>query len=200
MNSQPESHQKWCAENPEKLAEYSKRHREKESAKQKQRAWVIANREKVLAAAKRWREKNRKKQRAACAAWRKKNRAYINEKDRERCAKDPAYKLGRQLRNRIRGAVKDQSATKSAASAKLTGCDIQFLMGYLEARFKPGMKWSNYGTVWEIDHRIPCASFDLTDESHQRSCFHYSNLQPLFRQHNREKHATLPGTHQAELI
>lgn len=70
-------------------------------------------------------------------------------------------------------------------------------MGYLEARFKLGMKWSNYGKVWEIDHRLPCASFDMTDESHQRSCFHYSNLQPLFVSENRQKHAKLPAVEQA---
>jgi hypothetical protein len=73
-------------------------------------------------------------------------------------------------------------------------------MGYLEARFKPGMKWSNYGKMWEIDHRIPCASYDLSDPSHQRSCFHYSNLQPMFRGANQSKKDKLPPPHQAEML
>jgi hypothetical protein len=37
------------------------------------------------------------------------------------------------------------------------------------------------GGVWEIDHIKPCASFDLTDIKQQKECFHYTNLQPLFK-------------------
>lgn len=45
------------------------------------------------------------------------------------------------------------------------------------------MSWSNYGK-WHIDHIIPCAAFDLSDEFEQRACFHYSNLQPLWAYDN----------------
>lgn len=195
-----ESTKRWRAEHPEKVAEYVRRYREKESSKQKQKDWKAANKEKVLATAKRWRERNRAQHSAAMKAWRVKSKAYINQKERERCDNDPSYKLGRYLRNRVRSAIKDQGGKKSFSTLSLTGCDVRFLMGYLEARFKRGMKWSNYGTVWEIDHRIPCASFDLTDESHQRSCFHYSNLQPLFILENRTKNDAIPASHQAELL
>ena len=43
------------------------------------------------------------------------------------------------------------------------------------------MNWSNHGTIWEIDHIIPCDSFDLTKLEEQEKCFHFSNLQPLFK-------------------
>ena len=43
------------------------------------------------------------------------------------------------------------------------------------------MTWENHGEVWEIDHINPCASFDLTDIKQQKQCFHYTNLQPLFK-------------------
>lgn len=195
-----QSHIQWRLENPERVAEYSRRCRAKESSKQKQKDWKAANKEKVLATAKRWRERNKAQHSAAMKAWRVKNKAYINQKERERCASDPSHKLARRLRNRLYCAVKDQGGAKAASAIKLIGCDIRFLMGYLEARFKPGMKWSNHGEVWEIDHRVPCASFDLTDESHQRSCFHYSNLQPLFIHENRTKKDALPAPHQAELL
>ena len=47
--------------------------------------------------------------------------------------------------------------------------------------FKPGMSWENYGKIWEIDHIKPCDSFDLTKLEEQQKCFHYTNLQPLFK-------------------
>lgn len=110
----------------------------------------------------------------------------------------PENKLAHSLRQRVRSAL--SKGAKSSTTFKLVGCSLEFLIGYLEARSKPGMSWKNYGTVWEIDHRIPCSSYDLTDPSHQRSCFHYSNLQPLFSRDNRSKGAKLPASHQAELI
>lgn len=46
------------------------------------------------------------------------------------------------------------------------------------------MDWENYGKVWQVDHVRPCASFDLTNPEQQRSCFHWTNLQPLFVHEN----------------
>jgi hypothetical protein len=43
------------------------------------------------------------------------------------------------------------------------------------------MNWDNHGIIWEIDHIKPCASFDLSDIEQQKQCFHYTNLQPLFK-------------------
>ena len=45
------------------------------------------------------------------------------------------------------------------------------------------MDWTNI----EIDHIRPCYAFDLTDPKQQKKCFHYSNLQPLFKDDNRRK-------------
>jgi len=54
------------------------------------------------------------------------------------------------------------------------------------------MSWTNHGNghngkgmkEWHIDHSQPCCKFDLSKESEQRKCFHYSNLQPLFATEN----------------
>lgn len=178
----------WASQNKHRSAIYRKRHRAKnpEKAKEAQRNWRKNNLEKSKAHAKKFNDKNRKK---------------ISAKEKEKYWTDIAFRMRKILRSRFRLAlVRGYGKRSSGSSIALIGCDIQFLMGYLEARFKTGMKWSNYGIAWEIDHRIPCASFDLTDESHQRSCFHYSNLQPLFIPDNRTKRAALPSPHQAELL
>jgi len=55
----------------------------------------------------------------------------------------------------------------------------------LESKFTEGMTWKNYGLGgWQIDHRIPCQDYDLTDIEEQRKCFHYTNLQPLWAMDN----------------
>jgi hypothetical protein len=43
------------------------------------------------------------------------------------------------------------------------------------------MNWENHGIVWEIDHIKACANFDLKDIEQQKECFHYTNIQPLFK-------------------
>ena len=62
----------------------------------------------------------------------------------------------------------------------------ELINAYKQKQFKVGMSWSNYGK-WEIDHIKPCASFDLSKPREQRKCFHYTNLQPLWKLENRSK-------------
>jgi len=72
---------------------------------------------------------------------------------------------------------------------KLVGCSIDQLKQHIEKQFKKGMSWDNWGIYgWHIDHIKPCASFDLTKESEQKKCFHYTNLQPLWAKENLKKY------------
>ena len=59
------------------------------------------------------------------------------------------------------------------------GCDVDTLREHLEKQFLPDMTWENQGK-WHIDHRKPCAVFDLNKEEERHQCFHYTNLQPLW--------------------
>ena len=94
------------------------------------------------------------------------------------------YKLCSYLRNRIYQAINNN--IKSKTTLKLLGCSIKILKAHLEAKFKPGMSWSNYGK-WHIDHIKPCASFDLSKPKEQQKCFNYLNLQPLWALENLKK-------------
>ena len=52
------------------------------------------------------------------------------------------------------------------------------------------MNWNNCGLGgWEIDHILPCNSFDLSDPKQQELCFNYTNLQPLWAIDNIKKGA-----------
>lgn len=113
------------------------------------------------------------------------NPHYNNEYDKKRKSEDPIYKLAHNIRIRMWQVLKGIS--KSNSTIKLLGCTPEKLRTYLQERFEGGMNWDNYGEFWEVDHKIPCASFDLTDPEQQKECFHYSNLQPLTVTDNRKK-------------
>ncbi len=92
---------------------------------------------------------------------------------------DPCYKIRHRLKDRIYYALK--GIAKSEKTLKLLGCTLPFFKNYLEERFTERMNWDNYGLFgWHIDHRFPCASFDLTKKEEQEKCFHYTNMQPLW--------------------
>jgi hypothetical protein len=98
---------------------------------------------------------------------------------------DSNYRIKHSLSNRVRLALKGNP--KLETTMNLVGCSIEFLREHLESKFTIGMNWENYGK-WEIDHIKPCCSFDLSKVEEQRRCFHYTNLQPLWKEDNRRKH------------
>jgi hypothetical protein len=69
------------------------------------------------------------------------------------------------------------------------GCSAAFLKRYIEKQFAPTMSWSNYGAVWEVDHKIPLKNFDLKNQDQAKAAFHFSNLQPATTSYNRSKQA-----------
>jgi hypothetical protein len=104
---------------------------------------------------------------------------------------DPQFKLKTLLRGRLLDALKRHTkggkVNKNHSAIILIGCTIDEYKIYLEKQFKPDMSWNNHGKVWEIDHILPCDSFDLTKEEEQHKCFNYKNTQPLYKSENRSK-------------
>lgn len=106
-----------------------------------------------------------------------------NKRERERIKNDIHFKIKKLLNNNIYQAVIVQKVRKQDKMLNLIGLTVNELKKYLESKFQPGMTWDTYGE-WEIDHVVPCALFDLSQETHQRACFNYSNLQPLWHYDN----------------
>lgn len=108
----------------------------------------------------------------------------VVENKKNRLKTDINFKLLKNIRDRIRIAIKRNS--KCDSTIKLIGCSIEFLKCYLQSQFKLDMSWSNYGE-WHIDHIKPCSSFDLSKPEEQELCFHFTNLQPLWALDNLQK-------------
>jgi len=140
----------------------------------------------VTAHNKRYKQNNREKCNAS--ARKREKRPEFKKKRRasrkKRYHSDPQYKLTRRLRARLRHALKGK--LKSASTMKLLGCSYSHAQNHLEKQFISGMTWENQGK-WHVDHMMPCASFDLSCPEHQRRCFHYTNLQPMWGKENKSK-------------
>lgn len=128
------------------------------------------------------------KNRARVAKWQKENpkkrKAQIKRRY-ERVKDDKDFKIKRGLRNALRNI---KLGYKSESTENLLGISIEKCCSHIEAQFTDGMTWDNMGKGgWHIDHIIPCAFFDLSKPSHQKICFNYQNLQPLWESDNCSK-------------
>lgn len=114
-----------------------------------------------------------------------KNKTRIKRNDwrRTKMIHDIKFALRHRLAGRIRAALLANGVSKNTSTIMLLGCSVQHARKHIQSTFKHGMTWENYGK-WQIDHVWPCAMFDLTQIAEQYKCFHYSNLQALWRDEN----------------
>ena len=113
-------------------------------------------------------------------------RARLRLKEQTLRKSNPQFALRQSLRCRIRSALVAQSTYKTETTEALLGCTIAEFKAHLQSLFLPGMHWNNR-SMWHIDHRRPCSAFDLSDPEQQRQCFHFTNLQPLWKLDNLRK-------------
>jgi hypothetical protein len=106
----------------------------------------------------------------------------------KRYKNNPDFKILKSLRHRLWFFTTNTGTERAGRTMHLVGCGKEELRMTIESKFKDGMGWHNYGRSavngWEIDHIIPCTAFDLTKPEEQRKCFHYSNLQPMWKDEN----------------
>jgi hypothetical protein len=173
--------------NKERLAQQKKEKRSVSNKKyEKKNKELIKQKRKVR------REQNKQKIKDDWKIYYLKNKEKIREKNKEyvkkRRKQDPYYKLVNIIRNRIRVSLKYCKGIKSAKTMELLGCSIQEAREHIESQWLPGMSWDNHGSYgWHIDHIKPVHAFDLRNPEHQKICFHYTNLRPLWATDNLER-------------
>ena len=197
---------------PEYQAAYSRLHAEKKKAQHAARYFLL--REELKARARqRYRQRReaalaqKKEYQAAnkhhIAAYRKvhhakpdvreSRKAYMRGYTKKRRRTNPQARILGSLRARVRNALHSYRNGKTYPTMRLIGCTLVQLIAHIEAQLSPDMSWDNYGSpttkrrVWNIDHIVPCASFDLRDPEQQIACFHFTNLRPLWSTENRAK-------------
>ena len=176
---------KWYAKNQERAREIGRAtyRRNAEKRRAAVHAYQKANPEKVAE----WRRRHREKPGT-------KERDRLYQRTRPRKPAKPKRVAASALERRIKTALRTRvykalhGVAKSANTMALIGCSYEQFRAHIEAQFQPGMTWEGHRfDGWHLDHKRPCASFDLTDPEQQRMCFHYTNLQPLWAHDNLTK-------------
>jgi hypothetical protein len=123
--------------------------------------------------------------READRAARKANPEKFRARDRAKRRRHPEGPIMRSIVFRMLAGQK-----KRQRSSFYVGCTAAFLRNHIEAQFKPGMTWENYGKAWHIDHTVPLSWWDVENHPEHLQCAsHYSNLQPLWKEENMRKGA-----------
>lgn len=183
---------KYTDQNKDRIHEYSKKR-------------YHENREKHLAASKLYYEEHKEERKAYLAKYHKNNKERasqlgrlrrqkpeVREKDKrtraERYKNNPVFRFRCKLTRNLQNRLSVRNAKKRSNMCDLIGCSVIELMSHLEKQFSSGMNWENRGYHgWHIDHILPCDSFNLTLLEEQQKCFHWSNLQPLWKDDNLSK-------------
>jgi hypothetical protein len=142
-----------------------------------QRQWYLRNRERLIS--------------KAC----KRQKEHINEiREQRKTSEAKAKRKPFEERYRWTPQQRVYHAGLSALSEFLTGrrfsgkwlnllgCSIVTWKAHLQNQFEPWMTWENRGHgkgCWQIDHIAPAEMFDLTNPSHLRTFFHWSNTRPI---------------------
>ena len=156
---------KWRSKNKEHLKKYMKEYNKEYSLKNKEhkKEYYLKSKERI----KEYNLKNKEH----FTEWR---RNY----GRKRYKTNINFKLRMLCSSRVLRALKGK--IKSASTMKLIGCTLDELRRHMESLFEPWMTWENQGRGgWDIDHIKACFHFNLADPKQQRTCFNWSNLQPM---------------------
>ena len=93
------------------------------------------------------------------------------------------FKLAHNIRVTANKAFKSQNVRKKNKTFDLLGCSHSILKNWIIHQLYGNMT-ENYGSVWQIDHCLAEASFNLLDENDMKKCFNWVNLRPMYVKDN----------------
>ena len=100
--------------------------------------------------------------------------------DKERRKMDLNFKLAYNIRVRTNEAFKSQNVRETNKTFDLLGYSNSFFQRWVIHQLYGNMTIENYGSIWQIDHCLPIASFNILDEIDMKKCFNWLNLRPMY--------------------
>jgi hypothetical protein len=149
----------------EKAREYYQNN--KEHIKTCSKTYWLANREKAKDFSKKWYREHRREVVEA-----------VIKREKQRTKEDKLFATTRRVRALIRNSLKSKGFCKTSNTYKLLGCTYDEFMRYIGEVPKEG---------YELDHIVPCSC--ARNEEELLKLQHYSNLQWLSKEENRNKRA-----------
>ena len=119
--------------------------------------------------------------------YRSDHKVKMNEYYKNRRHSDLKFKLAHKIRVRTNKAFKSQNVRKTIKTFDLLGFSHSFFKSWIIHQLYGDMSLDNYGSVWQIDHCLAIASFNLLDEKEMKKCFKWINLRPMFCSENISK-------------
>ena len=148
-----------------------------------------------------WRKENTEKFKAICKTYRDKPEHKEHRKDylRTKYNEDINFRLEHLYRNRIRYFIRGGSKSGREKYLEMLGCSWDTLREWIQSNFDEGMTWENYGSVWHIDHTMPCSVFDFNIDENRKTCFNWTNLAPMMGVENMSKSNKIDMTRIAKM-
>ena len=128
--------------------------------------------------------KNHDSELERCRIYKFQNREKINEYIKNRLKTDLKFKIASYMRNRLYKAYKAQNVMKTNKTFDLLGCSHSFFKSWIIHQLYGNVTIDNYGSVWQIDHCLAIASFNLLDGNDVKKCFNWINLRPMYVKDN----------------
>ena len=91
------------------------------------------------------------------------------------------------MKSRTNKACKSQNVRKTNKTFDLLGCSHSIFKRWIIHQLNGNMTLENYGSVWQFDHCLPIASFNLLDENDVKKCFNWFHLRPIYSNENNSK-------------
>jgi len=111
-----------------------------------------------------------------------KNKPQINKYERDKLKNDEQFRIRKRLSKSLNAVLKNIGKRKNASILSHIGCSIEFMQEHLSSTKKP-----DWGDDLHIDHIIPCALFDHTNEEEVKKCWNWRNLRYLPAEENMSK-------------
>ena len=70
-------------------------------------------------------------------------------------------------------------------------CFHSFFRRWIVHQLYGNLTIKNYDSVWQIEHCLPIASFNLLNETDMKECFQWVNLGPMYSTENNSKKAKI---------
>jgi hypothetical protein len=175
---------------------------EEDKRKLARHVYYEKNKEKILEHGRQYRAENKDKLKSRRKVYLQENSEIIRESRRSYFRqyyldhKDKLHEYQYSYRKsnpvaRIRESMRNallRSIVKMKHTEEYIGSPILNVKLWLESNFKSDMNWSNYGTLWEIDHTLPISRFNMKNEADITICFDWKNLFPMYESENKIKH------------